>query len=161
MEITKGKQLRYRKRRKKKPVMEKYPTLKTTDSNFSKSIRLSYVVSVQSPETVYCRCYTCGKVEHIKDIQDGHYIKRNCKAVRFDRNNSRPQCVACNLYGKGEQEKFRAHLVEEIGEDKVTDIEIRGKIKINKIHGYALQIINNEAKTMVNAICKEKGIKKW
>ena len=159
--MPKSKQLSYKGRKAKKKKDTFYPSLKRTDSNFSKSIRLSYIEIVRSPEDVYCRCYTCGKLIHIKEIQDGHYIKRNRKSVRFDRNNSRPQGVCCNLYGKGEQEKFRAHLIEEIGAEKVADLELRGKIKITRIPKEALRIINDESKEIINKICKERGIEKW
>jgi hypothetical protein len=142
----------------------KYPTLKTADSNFSKSRRLECVVAVEDPDHAYARCYTCGALMNIKYMDNGHYIKRGNKSVRFNRMNTFPQGTCCNKYGKGEQEKFRAHLIEDFGSEKVAELELfakRNKYKCTKIHGYALHLINEESKAIINKICKEKGINKW
>lgn len=73
----------------------------------------------------YCVCYTCGAVKLIKNIQNGHYIARSYTAVRFDENNCRPQCVGCNMFGKGKPLEFEERLKKEIGEEAVEAMKRR------------------------------------
>jgi hypothetical protein len=161
-----------KKNRKRKKVVNKtccgkkeVSTLKQADSNYSKSIRLTYVVAVEDPEHAYARCYTCGNLVNIKDLHNGHYIKRGNKSVRFNRKfNSRPQCPGCNDHGKGEQEKYRTNLVNEFGSEAVAEFELmanRNRFKVKSIHPYALYLINKESLEIINRICKEKNISKW
>jgi len=42
------------------------------------------------------KCFTCPVVLPIKEIQNGHYIKRGNRATRFLEANLRPQCPTCN-----------------------------------------------------------------
>lgn len=74
-----------------------------------------------------CRCYTCGALHEISDIQWGHYISRRYYAVRWDLRNSRPQCKGCNGPRKGDPLKFRANLVEDIGAANVEDLEFKAR----------------------------------
>jgi hypothetical protein len=50
-----------------------------------------------------CKCITCGRSHHWKEMDAGHFITRNHKATKFDEKNVHAQCVACNQYGHGEQ----------------------------------------------------------
>lgn len=90
----------------------------SADVWFSRFIRLTY-----ADEKGYCVCYTCGKRYFWKDIQCGHYIKRQYKTTRFNENNCRPQCVHCNYALQGNDIVFRKKLVNEIGENKVLFLE--------------------------------------
>ena len=155
-----------KKAKVKKPKKEPfYPKMKTVHENRSKAVRLLGVVSVVSPEEAYARCYTCLSLVNIKLMDCGHYIKRGNKSVTFNMKfNLRPQCKFCNDHGKGEQEKYRAHLIEEMGSGPVAEFELfakKNKNVVTKIHGYALRIINEESKAIINRITKEKGIQKW
>jgi hypothetical protein len=153
-----------KKKKTKKPKKET-ATLKTTDSNYSKSVRLQYVVVVEDPDHAYARCYTCLGLFNIKDLDNGHYIKRGNKSVRFNRKfNSRPQCTSCNKHGKGEQEKYRTNLVNEFGSKAVAEFELlakRNRFKVKTMNPYVLYLINEESKMLIKKYCKEKGINPW
>lgn len=71
----------------------------------------------------YCACYTCGKMLPINEIDAGHYISRRFYATRYELDNIRPQCPGCNKYRGGEPVKFRMRLVEELGEERVKQLE--------------------------------------
>ena len=77
-------------------------SLKALDSTlwrwFSAFIRLR-----DADNNGYCKCITCGRSHHWKEMQAGHFVTRNHKAVKYDVRNVSAQCVSCNLYGKGEQ----------------------------------------------------------
>lgn len=54
----------------------------------------------------YGRCITCGLRIHYKQHDCGHGIHRQHMATRFDERNCALQCVDCNRFQGGEQEKF-------------------------------------------------------
>ncbi len=58
----------------------------------------------------YGKCYTCGITKPITDLQCGHFISRVYLATRYSEDNCRPQCVGCNVFGKGKTVEFAAHL---------------------------------------------------
>lgn len=70
-------------------------------------------------------CFTCDNWFHWKKIHCGHYISRTFKYTRWDLDNLRPQCYACNVIKKGMSHIFRAKLVKEIGTKRVEELEER------------------------------------
>ena len=69
-----------------------------------------------------CVCYTCDKIFHWKELQNGHFVSRAKLATRFDPRNCRPQCSGCNLYGNGRPDIFGIKLTKEYGEGIVTEL---------------------------------------
>jgi hypothetical protein len=86
-----------------------------------------------------CVCYTCGAVKEIKHIQNGHFIARSYLATRFDENNCRPQCVGCNMFGKGKPLEFEERLKKELGAKRVEDMK-RKRNDIVKYYPYETEI---------------------
>ena len=87
------------------------------DTVFSLFIRQKYA------KNGLVACYTCPKILPIKKIQNGHYISRSVRRLRWDENNCRPQCWGCNCMNGGRPVDFRENLVKEIGEDEVKFLE--------------------------------------
>ena len=89
---------------------------------FSLYIKLKY-----SGDGENVRCYTCGKPLKIgtSNCHGGHYLnKTSYPGLYFDENNVRPQCgMPCNGPRQGSPIEFRIHLIGEIGEDAVLDLE--------------------------------------
>lgn len=71
------------------------------------------------------RCVTCNTPKHWKDIDLGHYITRAIHAVRYDDQNTAPQCKKCNRFMNGMPHEFRAYLVRMYGEQGVQELEVR------------------------------------
>lgn len=96
----------------KKPTRK--PARKTIitklDTIFSQFIRLRYSKNEIS------ECVTCGKQDHWKKLQAGHFISRKHYATRWDEDNVEVQCVACNVYRYGEQYLFSKYLGEELSD---------------------------------------------
>lgn len=115
---------------------------KELDAIFSKYIRLKY-----ADENGNCTCYTCGKVTHWKQIQNGHFISRQYLATRWHEDNCRPQDVGCNIYGHGKPLDFEERLKKELGSQYVEDMKmLRHKsLKLDR-HWYAEQIAIYQAK---------------
>ncbi len=74
----------------------------------------------------YPRCFTCPAPSQ----GVGHYMLRGNSATRFDEDNLRGQCNVCNGVGEGMREVFRARLVAEIGEFRVSEVERKAKTTV-------------------------------
>jgi hypothetical protein len=88
------------------------------DKVFSEYIRLKY-----SDWKGWSECYTCGLKSFWKYLQNGHFIPRASMMTRFNENNARPQCTHCNDFLNGNLEVFRVKLIEDIGLEKVEELE--------------------------------------
>ena len=91
--------------------------IKKIDRLFSEYIRLKH-----ADHSGNCKCITCGKTFHYKNIDAGHFVSRRFLNVRFNELNVHPQCKYCNrflnglayeygkaidmLYGKGTADKL-------------------------------------------------------
>ena len=62
-------------------------------------------------------CVTCGKRDHWKSLQAGHFMSRKHYSTRWDERNVEVQCVSCNVYQYGEQYKFSKFLGDELADE--------------------------------------------
>ena len=51
-------------------------------------------------------CFTCGKIDHYKKLQAGHFQSRRHLSTRWNEENVQVQCVKCNMFNQGEQYTF-------------------------------------------------------
>lgn len=124
--------------------MPKQPSRKTLvsklDAVFSEYIRRRYA------KNDIAQCVTCGKKDHWKNLQAGHFISRKHYATRWNEENVQVQCVACNVYRYGEQYLFGIYLGKEKSESLLQ--ESRNTLKISnteiveKINHYKQLIID-------------------
>jgi hypothetical protein len=95
--------------------MAKKPSRKTIitklDNIFSQYIRLRY------SKNEIATCVTCGKQDHWKKLQAGHFISRKHYATRFDPDNVQVQCSGCNVFRYGEQYLFSKYLGVDLSEE--------------------------------------------
>lgn len=83
------------------------------------------------------------------EAQNGHFLRRGHKAVRWDENNCRPQCASCNVDKNGMPEAFEENLRDELGDKAVDALIERGKEAVeysdawyvDKIKYYKVQIL--------------------
>jgi hypothetical protein len=124
---------------------------KELDKWFSLYIRLR-----ESNEEL-CQCFTCGKVDHFKRMQNGHFQSRRFLPTRFDEENCQVQCPACNVFRYGEQYKFGLYLDGKYGEGTAQELEYlaRTTIKLGRVD-YDEKIVYY--KSLVENLKKEKGI---
>lgn len=74
----------------------------------------------------YCKCVTCGKVEHFSEMQGGHFVGRRIQATKLMEENVHPQCRGCNCFGMKQTHyvlKYRQFMVDYYGEDFVKELE--------------------------------------
>ena len=81
--------------------------IKKLDTIFSEYIRRRYA------KNDIAECVTCGKKDHWKKLQAGHFMSRKHYATRWDEDNVEVQCNACNVFRYGEQYLFAKHLGQE------------------------------------------------
>lgn len=126
------------------------------DTYFSRYIRLKH------SERGKCTCYTCGTIKPIKEVDNGHYMKRGHKSTRFHENNCRPQCKVCNgnTLHNGKQVEFRINLINEIGLKEVEEIEKLSKESIKAGYHFYKEI-SDKYRVKVNELQKELNLKIW
>jgi len=93
----------------KKPTRSKI--VKKLDVIFSQYIRLKY-----SDNQGMANCFTCGKRDHWKKLQCGHFQSRKNYSTRWEEDNCRIQCLGCNMFKSGEQYVFGLNLGKELAE---------------------------------------------
>lgn len=98
-------------------------------------------------------CYTCGKRLPWKMSDNGHYKSRQFVGTRFDFDNMRPQCQNCNRTLRGNLAKYKEHLVKEIGETRVNELNIK---KTRKISTVELEEMLKDIKTKYKKLVEKK-----
>jgi hypothetical protein len=74
----------------------------------------------------FCRCVTCGKVDHYKNMQGGHFIERRKTSVKLVEENINPQCEYCNQWGMKKASTVLAYndwMIDMHGADFVDDLK--------------------------------------
>jgi len=104
---------------KKKPSRSKL--VKKLDAVFSQYIRLKDSVGG------YATCFTCGKKDHWKKLQNGHFQSRKHYATRWDEQNCQVQCAGCNVFRYGEQFLFAKYLDERFYAGLSDELYIKAK----------------------------------
>ena len=120
--------------------------VKLLDNKFSQYIRLRNANALG-----IAKCYTCGKIDHWKRLQNGHFQSRKHYGTRFDETNCQVQCVYCNVYKYGEQYKFGLRLDKDFGQGTAEALHAKA-IQITKYSNNDLQ----ELITKYTALVKKK-----
>ena len=85
-----------------------------------------YVRLKASDDNGYCQCVTCGKVDHYKAMQGGHFIPRTRTILKLYEGNIWPQCPHCNCWGMKQAHyvlRYREWMVDYYGERRVKAME--------------------------------------
>ena len=129
------------------------------DMWFSKYIRLNY--SFEANGELFCRCYTCGIIKHIKDIENGHWQRRGFLNTRYNTDNCRPQCTKCNCFKSGEPERFEIHLIKEIGQDRVNELKVLSQQNFFDDNYIFFKDQADKFRLLTNELMERIGIKPW
>ena len=92
-------------------------SLKTADKWFSKYIRAR-----DADDNGIVTCISCPTQKHWKEMDCGHFIKRQFKSTRYNEKNSNGQCRHCNWilqgndinYAKGLEKKYGPGIIERL-----------------------------------------------
>ena len=125
---------------------------KELDKYFSLYIRLR-----NATDEGLTQCYTCGKVDHYKKLQCGHFQSRRHHSTRWNEKICQVQCVKCNMYAQGEQWKFGLQLDHQYGNGTSSELEFLARISMKKMRAEYEEDIRYY-KAIVENLKKEKGI---
>lgn len=131
--------------------------MKTTkaDKWFSIYIRLR-----DSDENGIGKCCTCGVMKPIKQMDCGHFIKRQHMATRYSEMNCAIQCKRCNAFEQGRDLDFEKYLKNRYGEEDIEILKIMKKASF-KTSQFLLDLIEKTYKERAQELSKEKGIELW
>ena len=68
------------------------------------------------------QCVTCRGLFFWKDVDAGHFIKRQHRATRWDERNVAPQCRRDNHFMGGRQDDFAREIINKHGGDVFSDL---------------------------------------
>jgi len=117
--------------------------IKQLDSVFSKYIRQRDAVHE------IATCFTCGKRDHWKRLQNGHFQSRKHYSTRWDETNCQVQCAGCNVFKYGEQFIFGQNLDVKYGLGTSNELYLKAK-KTVKISTVELQDMIKHYKDLVD-----------
>lgn len=120
---------------KKRQKSDRQKAIKKADTYCSKYVRIA-----NADHNWYCKCYTCWKIKHWKEIQCWHRIGRRYIIVRRDLDNLRPQCFGCNSKTGWNwmPVEFEAHLIDDIWIDRVHAVEEKAMSEVRDPEKYKL-----------------------
>ena len=71
----------------------------------------------------YCKCVCCGKLDHYKNMDGGHFIpKGSSSRWALEESNVNVQCKKCNLYGMrhgSAEAQYTLYMIDWVGKDQV------------------------------------------
>ena len=76
-------------------------------------------------------------------IQNGHFISRASRILRWDEDNCRPQCYACNCHRYGQQYIFAQNLNKEFGYDKAAELLQKSRQLIKQADFELIELIDH------------------
>lgn len=100
---------------------KKLPTFKSLETKLDR-VFSEYIRRRDADEEGRAACSTCRRVAHWKELQCGHWIKRQHRSTRWDDRNCAVQCGACNLYKSGAMDDFAGYLLERYGKETVEEL---------------------------------------
>ena len=106
--------------------------VKNLDTVFSQYIRQ------KDAKNEIATCVTCGKKDHWKKLQCGHFQSRRHYSTRWDENNVGVQCYGCNITNQGQQFLFAKYL----GLDKAEEMVLKSK--------QVVKFTDNDLQDMIN-----------
>ena len=83
-----------------------------------------YVRRSASDEDGYCGCVTCGKIDHWKNMQAGHYIHGTLFLIP---ELVHPQCPHCNGFLHGNLISYKEFMLKKYGLQKLDKFEFLAK----------------------------------
>lgn len=134
---------------KSKPPTGKIAKL---DKVFSEFIRLR-----DANEQGIIFCISCRKPVFWKESDNGHFVNRVHKSLRFSEINCNAQCRSCNRFDESNPEGYRAGLIKKYGEGIIEKLMI-AKNQTMKFSDNELEIMIKFYTQKVKELKIEKGL---
>jgi len=114
-----------------------------------------------SDDNGYCACVTCGKVDHYKSMQGGHFYSRRHIIFKVYIENCHPQCPACNQWGMKTtkiQEAYRIYMEDMYGARRIRAMQKLAWRPSPKFYRKDIIDLQNEFKEQIKYHEKRIGI---
>jgi hypothetical protein len=111
--------------------------VKKADAIFSQYIRQR-----NADHNGMAECFTCGKVDHWKKLQCGHFMSRKHYATRWNEKNCQVQCAGCNVFRYGEQYTFGRNLDAYIKNGLAEELNLLSNKTVKYDNNDLLDLIN-------------------
>lgn len=105
---------------KKKKIRSIKLIRKALDDAFSRFIRLR-----DSSGGGYGKCVTCGRINHIKEMDCGHFISRAKDDTRWAEQNCHLQCKVCNGFHGGKGWEMGSYIEIKYGKGTVDKLKLK------------------------------------
>ena len=105
--------------------------VKKLDTIFSQYIRK------KNSDHGKAKCFTCGKIDDWKKLQNGHFQSRRHYSTRWMEQNCQVQCQKCNIWNSGEQFIYGQNLDKKFGKGTAEELHIKAHKQI-KFQNYEL-----------------------
>ncbi len=103
------------------------------------------------------QCVTCGKWDHYKAMQGGHFLERGRGATKLVEENCAPQCPQCNAWKMKTTSgvlAYRDYMVATYGEKAVQELIALSK-QVWKPTRSEVETIHNDYKARLDALERE------
>jgi len=110
--------------------------VKKLDAVFSQYIRQKNAINE------IATCFTCGKQDHWKKLQNGHFQSRRFYSTRWNEQNCQVQCSGCNVFKYGEQFIFGKKLDQKYGEGTAEELYLKAKKTVKLSNDELIDLIN-------------------
>lgn len=87
-----------------------------TRKNIIKKLDRVFSIYIRRRNGDDVECFTCGKRDHWKKMQCGHFQSRKHYSTRWNETNCQIQCSGCNVFKYGEQYIFGQNLNKKFGD---------------------------------------------
>jgi len=127
------------------------PAKKLTRSKLVKKLDTVFSIYIRRKDAIndIATCFTCGKQDHWKKLQNGHFQSRKHYSTRWDEVNCQVQCAGCNVFRYGEQYKFSLGLNEKYGKFTSEMLMIKAR-EICKIPDFEIEDLIEKYKSFVD-----------
>jgi hypothetical protein len=106
---------------------------------FAKYIKLRDALETTG-DTQQARCYTCGELHPVEEMDAGHAIAGRTNGILFDEDIVKAQCRRCNRLEGGQSIAFKWKLIQEHGADWYA-IKLQNKRTPTKLDEFDLRHI--------------------
>jgi hypothetical protein len=101
---------------KSKKIRPKRLTFSALEKKLDKEFSY-YIRRKDADEGGTVSCITCKTLWFWKDVDCGHFIKRQHRSTRFDERNVAAQCRRCNHFMGGRQDDYAQEIIKAYGQE--------------------------------------------
>lgn len=123
--------------------IKEYALMKKKNKSLSKlkkkaiKIHSEYIRRKAANEDGFAECVTCGKIDHWKRLQNGHFIPGRTNSVLFADYNCHVQCYRCNVLMKGNWTAYLQFMRKTYGMEIVDHlISLKNQTKVMTVQDY-------------------------